>query len=217
MVVSDGVPAAFAALTPRRQTALPLVGQAPPERADAARNRQKILVAAARLVAERGADSLSLDEVARAANVGVGTVYRRFGSRAGLVSAMVDNRELQFQTAFMMGPPPLGPGAPPQVRIGAFLHALLDRLEEQWDLVLVADKDSSVGRYASGPYRMRHIHLVTLLNQLVPGADIHYLADVLLASLSPALLNYQRRVRGYSVERIKTGLDQLVRGLLTAA
>src|SRR5690606_40488482 len=98
---------------------LPLVDQAPAERADAARNRRRILAAASEIVATRGASSLSLDEVARAAGVGVGTVYRRFGDRAGLVSALVDEREVEFQAAFMNGPPPLGPGAPPEQRLRA--------------------------------------------------------------------------------------------------
>lgn len=194
---------------PRRQP-LPVVGQVPTERADAARNRQKILDAAAGLIATHGARSLSLDEVARAAGVGVGTVYRRFGDRAGLIAAMVDEREAQFQAAFMTGPPPLGPGAPPAQRIRAFLHALLDRLEEQWELLLLGETSSPTGRYGTGPYQLRRFHLVTLLNELVPQADVHYLADALLAPLALSLLNYQRRVRGFSIERIKEGLDQLL-------
>ena len=46
-------------------------------RADAERNRQRILVAAQELFLERGA-SVSLDEVAKRAKVGAGTLYRRF-------------------------------------------------------------------------------------------------------------------------------------------
>lgn len=57
-----------------------------PLRADAERNRQKILVAARELFAERGLTTL--DEVAEFAGVGVGTVYRRFPSRDDLVDAL---------------------------------------------------------------------------------------------------------------------------------
>ncbi|HEY8450897.1 MAG TPA: hypothetical protein VIL54_01445, partial [Natronosporangium sp.] len=57
------------------------------------------------------------------------------------------------------------------------------------------------------------MHLVALL---APDADVHYLADALLAPLAPRLLNYQLRVRGFTVERIKAGLDQLVDRLLQA-
>ncbi|HEV7854381.1 MAG TPA: helix-turn-helix domain-containing protein, partial [Mycobacterium sp.] len=55
----------------------------PQERGDAARNRTLLLEAARRLIAERGADAVSMDDIAAAAGVGKGTVFRRFGSRAG--------------------------------------------------------------------------------------------------------------------------------------
>lgn len=49
---------------------------------DALRNRALLLDAARRLVAERGADAVTMDDVAAAAGVGKGTLFRRFGSRA---------------------------------------------------------------------------------------------------------------------------------------
>lgn len=61
-----------------------------PLRADAERNRTKILDAAARVFAERGLDA-TLDEVAAAAGVGVGTVYRRFADKETLIGALFDN------------------------------------------------------------------------------------------------------------------------------
>ncbi|MFC7592700.1 TetR/AcrR family transcriptional regulator [Nonomuraea antimicrobica] len=118
---------------------LPIVGQPQPERADAARNRQKIIEVATRMIAERGAEELSLDEVARVAGVGVGTVYRRFGDRSTLIFALLDDWERQFQAAFLTGPPPLGPGAPADERIVAFLHALVDRIVAQQGLFLLLE------------------------------------------------------------------------------
>jgi AcrR family transcriptional regulator len=58
-----------------------------PLRRDAERNRRRILDAARALMAERGV-GVSLDEVAAAADVGVGTVYRRFPDRESLVRAL---------------------------------------------------------------------------------------------------------------------------------
>lgn len=60
-------------------------------RADAARNRQRILAAAAEVFAERGLDA-SLDEVAHVAGVGVGTVYRRFANKEALVDALFEDK-----------------------------------------------------------------------------------------------------------------------------
>lgn len=62
-----------------------------PLRRDAERNRQRILAAAAGVFTERGLDA-TLDEVARAAGVGIGTVYRRFPDKESLVSELFRDR-----------------------------------------------------------------------------------------------------------------------------
>jgi AcrR family transcriptional regulator len=62
-----------------------------PLRRDAERNRQRILEAASEVFTERGLD-VSLDEVARHAGVGIGTVYRRFGTKEDLVEALFMER-----------------------------------------------------------------------------------------------------------------------------
>src|SRR5438552_5899646 len=82
------------------------------ERADAARNRRKILEAAQALFAERGVGHVSMDDVARAACVGKGTLYRRFGDRASLAYALLDERERVLQEACTRGESPLGPDRP---------------------------------------------------------------------------------------------------------
>ncbi len=62
-----------------------------PLRRDAERNRQRILAAAREVFTERGLDA-SLDEIARRAGVGVGTVYRRFADKEQLVDALFAER-----------------------------------------------------------------------------------------------------------------------------
>lgn len=62
-----------------------------PLRADAARNRARLLEAAQAVFAERGLDA-TMDEVARRAGVGVGTAYRRFRNRDELISALFEQR-----------------------------------------------------------------------------------------------------------------------------
>ena len=62
-----------------------------PLRKDAERNRQAILAAARELFADRGLD-VSMDEIARRAGVGVGTVYRRFPDKAVLIAALFEDR-----------------------------------------------------------------------------------------------------------------------------
>jgi AcrR family transcriptional regulator len=62
-----------------------------PLRRDAERNRQRILAAAAEVFTDRGLDA-TLDEVARAAGVGVGTVYRRFPDKESLIAELFRDR-----------------------------------------------------------------------------------------------------------------------------
>jgi AcrR family transcriptional regulator len=60
----------------------------PPKRADARRNYDRLLAAAMAAFAEHGADDVSLEEVARRAGVGIGTLYRHFPARQALLEAV---------------------------------------------------------------------------------------------------------------------------------
>ena len=66
-----------------------------PLRADAARNRARLLAAAKEVFAARGLDA-TMDEVARRAGVGVGTAYRRFRNRDDLIAALFEERLDEF-------------------------------------------------------------------------------------------------------------------------
>src|SRR5215210_1729049 len=117
---------------------LPQFEDRPRERADAARNRERILAAAGELVAESGIECVSMEDVARAACVGTGTLYRRFGDRAGLAFALLDQQTREFQNALIAGPPPLGPGVGARERLRAFGEGYLELLETRSALMLAA-------------------------------------------------------------------------------
>ncbi|MFI1171056.1 TetR/AcrR family transcriptional regulator [Streptomyces melanogenes] len=189
---------------------LSVTGQAPPERADAARNRRKILDAAARLVAEQGPQAVTMNAVAHAACMGVGTVYRRFGDVSQLLFALLDDSEQRFQQSFLTGPPPLGPGAPPADRLRAFLHALADRIVEQREIMQLAEAASPSARYTSGVYATLHTHVSMLLREARPEADTAILAHLLLAPFVPSLMEHLTIGRRVTPERIKAGIDDLL-------
>src|SRR6202020_3340591 len=90
---------------------LPVIG-APAERADAARNRQRILAAAEKLFTRDGVAATSMDAIALEAGVGKGTLFPRFGDRASLALALLESSARDFQESFIRGPPPRGPAAP---------------------------------------------------------------------------------------------------------
>lgn len=183
------------------------IGSGPPaERADAARNRQRVLSAAARLFAERGVDHVSMDAVAEAAGVGKGTVFRRFGDKAGLAAALLDERERDLQRALLSGPPPLGPGAPAADRVDAFFDAYVDYLSDRLELLRLSETACPGARYRIGAYRFWHRHLAILT-----GAD--FLAHALLGAVDADLIQ-ALRADGYDWDRIRSGLRELTARLL---
>ncbi|MEU5099689.1 helix-turn-helix domain-containing protein [Streptomyces sp. NPDC020996] len=178
-------------------------------RADAARNRARLLEAAARLIAEHGVDGVTMEAVAVAADVGKGTVFRRFGDRTGLLMALLDHSAKKLQADFLGGPPPLGPGAPPLDRLRAFGVAVLYRSAEQLDLRLAAQAGPN-RRYAHASVQALALHVTVLLRQIVPDADCEVLAQVLMGYLDPGLIHHLTRERGMPMERLEAGWIDLV-------
>ena len=82
----DATEPASQAASPERNA--PPMQCAPSKRADARRNYDRLLAAAAAVFAERGADDVSLEEIARRAGVGIGTLYRHFPARQALLEAV---------------------------------------------------------------------------------------------------------------------------------
>lgn len=189
---------------------LPQIGATPAPRGDAARNRALLLDAAALLVAERGVDAVTMDAVACRAGVGKGTVFRRFGSRSGLMQALLDHTEQELQHGFMFGPPPLGPGAPPVDRLIAFGRARLAVVEVQGE-VLRAAENAPEFRFG-GPARALSIaHVVSLLRANGVDGDLELLAAALLAPLEASLVLHQMRDLGMTTQRLTSGWEDLAR------
>ncbi len=189
---------------------LPVLGSEIQERADAARNRRRILAAAERLLAAHGVENLTMDAIACAAKVGKGTLFRRFGDRGGLLHALLNEREQAFQDGFIRGPAPLGPGAPTRTRLIAFGHGLLDMCERQGPLLMAADSGEPDRRLLHIVYGTYRAHVTALLREAAPQVDVDYAADALLGPLAPGVVMYQRNARGMELERLKAGWDQLV-------
>ncbi|MDQ3719661.1 MAG: TetR/AcrR family transcriptional regulator [Actinomycetota bacterium] len=187
-----------------------MVGAAPSERADAARNRERILCAAERLFAERGANGVTMDAVAEAAGVGKGTVYRRFGDRATLALTLMDDRERGFQEACIRGEPPLGPGARAASRLAAFGEALLEMIESHGPLLLAIESSAAGVRQSSPVHRFYLTHVSLLVRELNPRLDPEFTAGVLLAALGATQVRVWREQEGLDAERIAAGYRALV-------
>jgi AcrR family transcriptional regulator len=186
------------------------------ERADARRNRERILCAVARLVDERGIDGVSMDDVAAAAGVGKGTLYRRFGDRWTLLRALIEEPERDFQDAVIRGEPPLGPGAPPEERLLAFGEGLLRLLDRHARFILAGDKVIT-GRYRHPVYAFYRMHVALLLREILgEGTRTEYLVDALLAPLGPEPFIYQREVLGMTLQEMTEGWQALAESVIRA-
>ena len=180
------------------------------ERADAARNRRRILEAASRLIDERGIEAVSMQDVAEAACVGTGTLYRRFGDRAGLAFALLDEHTRDFQNALLSGPPPLGPGAPAVERLRAFGDGYFEILGRHSDLLMAA---APGGRDGAGPHTLYATHLAILVREAAPNLDAEFTAEALLAAVAPAHFLHLRDRLGWTSERVRDGWYALVEAL----
>jgi AcrR family transcriptional regulator len=195
-----------------------LILDAPKERRDAAEHRRRILVAARTLFAEQGVDATNMTEIARAANIGQGTLYRRFAHKGELCEALLQENVLCFEREM-------------EARFADDKNATsLDRLEmlfvqmmhfgEQNHPLLAAMIDSANGprrgEFFKSPYYLwMHAMTVRLLNEGIAAGEIHELdskltAHLMIASFKGTIFCYQQKELGYSSEEI----IRCIRGLL---
>jgi AcrR family transcriptional regulator len=189
------------------------VGPPHPERADAARNRRALLATARQMLAEQGADKITMDGLAERAGLGKGTVFRRFGTRAGIFQALLDDAERDFQKRVLSGPPPLGPGAAPLDRMIAYGRARIDFLAGHRDIARAA-LDGSQPAPAGSQTPMSRAHIWYLLQEMRLGAaDLDVLALQLTAALDGPLLLYLSGTEDDRLvsERLGRGWEDLIR------
>ncbi|MFI1394067.1 TetR/AcrR family transcriptional regulator [Streptomyces sp. NPDC020681] len=186
------------------------------ERADAARNREAVLAAAARLFEERGdPDRVSMDDIAAAAGVGKGTLFRRFGDRVGLIKALVERRTEELRADLVEGPPPLGPGAPADERILALLDAVVRLKLGTRPLMLALESAGSGSPYQNDSYELWHGRLTELLVEVRGKQDADFLAHALLAAVRSDLIEHLA-AGGTPPQRIRGGVAALARAVLSA-
>lgn len=186
------------------------------ERRDAARNRERLLCAARELVEDGGVERLTMGALAQRAGVGKGTVFRRFGSRAGLMMALLSDAEAEFQGRFMFGPPPLGPGAPPLERLIASGVERIAWLLEFGELAKAAD-ESAYNRFDVPAAVLWHRHLEMLLREAGVTADPWLMASALSAMLEPERLLHAVRVHGIAPEQLAETWRELVTRIVGGA
>ncbi len=199
---------------------LPLAdGPAPPLRADAQRNRERVLCAAARVIEHSGAAGLTMEAVAEEAGVGKGTVFRRFGDRSSLLHALLDEEERRLQDAVIAGPPPLGPGAPPLERLIAFGDARLDHLVRHGELLAAAELGPGSTAGDQHPVAVAaRVHVAYLLRLAGHSPDCaSVMSSALLTFLSGAQVHHLLADEGHDPATLRVTWHRLAAGAVADA
>ena len=149
-----------------------------------------------------------MDALACRAGVGKGTVFRRFGSREGLMGALLNHSETEWQAAVMGGPPPLGPDAPPMERLLAFGESRMLLNLRHAELIEAA---GNPGARSAGRRSFTTMHVRYLLGRLGVTGDLSYLATALVAPLEIIVLREQVDRAHVPMDRLVAGWSDLVR------
>ena len=191
---------------------LPRADQQPLERSDAARNREALLAAAQRLSDHCGVEAVTMDAVAHEAGVGKGTVFRRFESREGLMAAVLNRSETEWQSSVIGGPAPLGPHDDPMARLLAFGHSRVRLNLMHGELIRAAGHPGARSLAVESFVAM---HVRYLLTELHVTGDLPLLATALMAPLEAPILEQQVRVEGLDVDRVFHGWADLARRVVS--
>ena len=188
-----------------------------PERRDAAENRQRILETTRQLFAEQGAENVTMHQIAKAAGIGQGTLYRRYANKGDLCFALLRASFAELRDEFEQS---LAKAESKSrlAQLDDLLKQLVDFIENQIPLigVIVGVVESGNGIKHKSPYHnplyeWAHQTVARLLQEAIDQSEILpldtiYTADALLAALNADMYRFQRIDRGFTPEQILQGV-----------
>jgi AcrR family transcriptional regulator len=185
-----------------------------PERRDAAENRQRILETARQLFTESGVEKVTMHQIAKAAGIGQGTLYRRYANKGDLCFALL---RASFAELCDEVDQSLANTAASQSRLAQLddlLKRLVDFIENQIPLIGVIETANSAKHkspFRNPLYEWAHQTVSRLLQEAIAQSEILpldpvYTADALLATLNAEMYLFQRTDRGFTPEQILQGI-----------
>lgn len=172
-----------------------------PTRADALKNRALILETAARLFAEKGVSAVTMSDIAEAAEIGKGTLYRHFDNKPQLCQALLDHDQRNLQERALDY---LRTHSDPIDNLGWFLVEVALFVDRNTEMLCVGNNHSIALEHPAHWWWRQTI--AGLLSQINPGRDLDYMTDLLYVMLDVRTIYFQRQVHGYSISRITNGL-----------
>ncbi|HEY3992206.1 MAG TPA: TetR/AcrR family transcriptional regulator [Ktedonobacteraceae bacterium] len=211
----------------RKQHTLGEQKQCREERRDALENRQTLLQTAATLFTERGVEVVTMTDIAKAAGLGQGTLYRHFAHKGALCDALIAPQFEQFQREASANFGYAEETTEPLHLVHLFLVQFAHFIEDHTAYLQIiyaayqTQRDFSFYQCSRHQWNRERVKYY-LQNAVRVGAcradlDCDYLADALLAVIQIDLYLYHRHTLGWSVERIMLGLSQLLEGLAPLA
>ena len=181
-----------------------------PSRADALKNRELLLQTAQRLFARSGVDAVTMSEVAEAAGVGKGTLYRHFANKVELCQVLVDQDQRDLQNRTLVR---LRESGDPRADLEWFLREVTAFVLRNQSLVFA---EASIGLLLDHPAHLWWRQTIRgLLLRLSPQIDVEYAADVFFIMLDPRTIHFQLTARAYDSARITNGLIAVLQHLLS--
>lgn len=188
------------------------------ERRDAAAHRQKILLAARELFAKQGVDAVSMNEIARVAKVGPGTLYRRFAHKGELCGALLKDDFQIFCAQIDIALAAVETTDSALEQLGWLINELLC-LNEGHAPLITAIQDAAIGPrrlafFQTPMYCWLHNHISTLLHMAISKGElaainVPFMADTIQAAIAPPHFFFQREQRGLTREQISTAMRSL--------
>ncbi len=196
------------------------------ERADAAANRVLVLQTAERLFAEQGVGAVTMADIAQAADIGKGTLYRRFANKAELCLAMMDDQMAEFQNGMLTDMREMSTqGVPYLTQLAHYMSRLIVFAERHAPLLCEVERSGLLleNAHPELPHLWHSLTITALLRsaqrhgEIAPDLDVEFFAEALIAPSQVDALRYQRDVRGFSNDRIATGFQSLIDALRQTA
>ncbi len=198
-----------------------LSGRVRHERRDAMEHRQRILQVAQHLFAKHGVHAVSMHQIAKAAGVGQGTLYRRYAHKGDLCMDLLQEQHerllTDISTLFRAKA-----NAPALERLDGLLSLIVAFLEEQGALLspvaLIEMRETMCHKDVEEQHLPFYLSLHSIFDELLTEAverkelstlDTSFTADAILVTLNPMFYHMQRQERSLSSEQILQGIRHI--------
>jgi AcrR family transcriptional regulator len=164
-------------------------------------------------------EAISMEDIARAAGVGKGTIFRRFGDRSNLIRPVYADRIAVLRSQIEAGGEPLGPSTPPVERIEAIIDAIAQVKLANAKIMMALESSSNRANenlFSSPNYRDVHWLLTSLILQHKNTVRASWTAHVLLGAVRADLLFHLTQVEKMSSRQVRSRLSTFVSDTLAS-